>query len=104
LHKNISVEEARHLMKEKDVVVLDVRLKEDWDREKIRGALNIFFGEYDFDEQVDELSRDNTYIVYCQVGIGSLKAISVMEDLGFDSLYNMSGGIKKWKEMGYEVK
>lgn len=104
MHQNISVEEAKSLIKEKNVVILDVRLKEDWAKEKIEGAVNIFFGDYDFDEQADELSKDNTYIVYCQVGVGSLKAISIMEDLGFEKLYNMSGGIKKWKEMGYEVK
>ena len=39
--------------------------------------------------------------MYCKIGVGSLKAIEMMEELGFDELYNMSGGIDKWKEMGY---
>lgn len=104
MYQNIEVEKVKKMMEKNDVKIIDVRLKEDYDKEKIEGALNIFFGDYDFDEQVDELSKDNKYIIYCQVGVGSLKAIGIMEDLGFEELYNMSGGLKKWKEMGYEVK
>lgn len=104
MYQNIEVEKVKEIIEKNGATIIDVRLKEDYNREKIEGALNIFFGDYDFDEQVDEFPKDNKYIIYCQVGVGSLKAIGIMEDLGFKDLYNMSGGLKKWKEMGYEVK
>lgn len=104
LYSNISVEEAKKIIDLEEVILLDVRLKEDYDKEKIDGAINIFFGEYDFDELVDELPKDKNIIVYCKVGVGSLKAIGIMEDLGFEKTHNLLGGIDRWKERGYEVK
>lgn len=101
MYKNIGVEEAKILIENGGITVLDVRLKEDCEKEKLPGAINIFFGEYDFDEMADELDKEKPCLVYCKIGVGSLKAIEMMEDLGFDELYNMSGGIDKWKEMGY---
>ena len=100
MYKNIGVEEAKLLIEAGNLTILDVRLKEDYERERLPGAINIFFGEYDFEEQADELPKDKACLVYCKVGIGSMKALEIMEALGFEELYNMSGGIDKWKEMG----
>ncbi|GLI58297.1 hypothetical protein PM10SUCC1_38110 [Propionigenium maris DSM 9537] len=103
MYRDIGVEEARKLIEAGNLTVLDVRLREDWEREKLPGAINIFFGEYDFEEEADELLKDKPCLVYCKVGVGSLKAINMMEDLDFEELYHMAGGIDKWKEMGYET-
>lgn len=103
MYKNIGAEEAKRIIEQKEATLLDVRLREDYEREKIPGAINIFFGDYDFDEQADELPKGIPYIVYCKVGVGSLRALDLMGDLGFESLYNMSGGIDEWKEKGYET-
>lgn len=103
MYRDIDVKEAKELMEKGGITILDVRLKEDYQRERIPGAINIFFGEYDFDELADELPKDIPCIVYCKVGVGSRKAIMMMEDLDFVELYNMSGGIDKWREMGYET-
>ncbi len=103
MYKDLSVEESKNMLDSKEVNIIDVRLKEDYDREHISGAINIFFGDYDFDEQVDEYEKDEIYLIYCKIGVGSLKAIEIMEDLGFEKLYNMKGGIDKWMEVGYEV-
>ena len=103
MYENIGVEEVKSMSDKEDVVIIDVRLKEEWASVRIKGAINIYFGDYDFDEQVEELAKGKTYLIYCQIGVGSLKAIQIMEDLGFEKIYNISGGIKKWKEMEYEV-
>ena len=103
MYKDVGVEEAKRLVEAGNLTILDVRLKEDWERERIPGAINIFFGEYDFEEEADELPKDKSCLVYCKVGVGSLKAIQMMEDLDFEELYHMAGGIDKWKEMGYET-
>lgn len=103
MYRDVGVEEACKLIDAGNITVLDVRLREDWEREKLPGAINIFFGEYDFEEEADELPKDRPCLVYCKVGVGSLKAVRMMEDLDFEELYHMAGGIDKWKEMGYET-
>jgi len=103
MYKNICVEEAKKMIEKGGITILDVRLREDFEREKIPGAINIFFGDYDFDEQADEILKEVPCLVYCKVGVGSMRALDIMEDLGFESLYNMSGGIDEWKEREYET-
>ncbi len=46
---------------------------------------------------------EKTYLVYCQSGTRSARAAQIMSELGFTKVYNMRGGIAKWKDAGYPV-
>jgi len=99
--KNITIEEAQTLIeKNKDnLIILDVRTSEEYSREHIEDAINIDFYSETFREDLNKLDKDKTYIVHCQIGGRSAKALNTMKELGFKEAYNM-GGITQWKENG----
>ena len=40
------------------------------------------------------------YLVYCRSGHRSSNAVKIMIEMGFTDIYNLSGGIRKWKGEG----
>jgi len=80
-----------------DFVIIDVRTPGEYASGHIEDAINMDFYAEDFDEQLDELDRDKIYLLYCQSGNRSGKALDKMEALGFKEVYNMLGGIVNWE-------
>ena len=101
--KNITVEEAQILIeKNKDnpnLIILDVRTSDEYMGEHIEDAINIDFYSDTFREDLNKLDKEKVYIVHCQAGGRSSKALDIMNGLGFKEAYNM-GGIRQWKEKG----
>ena len=93
---NVDVEEFQKLKKQPKTVVLDVRTPQEKSEGSIPGAHQINFFNPNFKSQVAKLDKSKTYLVYCRSGNRSKKACSVMDGLGFEKLYNLSGGIMAW--------
>lgn len=79
-----------------DTVILDVRTSGEFSSGKIRGARNLDIMTPGFVNQVKNLPKDKTYLVYCRSGNRSGQACEIMADLGFEKLKNLSGGIMRW--------
>jgi rhodanese-related sulfurtransferase len=73
---------------EDGATLIDVRTPQEYDEGHLEGAINIDVQAADFDERVQELPRDEPYVVYCRSGSRSAQAISRMEELGFTDLTN----------------
>jgi len=107
-HKILTPQEAYDLIKANEgnpnFVILDVRTPEEFEEEHIENAINI---DYYMDErtnytksfrdELDNLHKEKTYLVYCLVDIRSRTTLEMMEHLGFREVYDMSGGIVQWK-------
>ena len=79
-----------------DVLLIDIR--EDWEREAYDiGGVHMPMG--DLMARLTEIPKDKEVILYCEKGIRSTIAIQRLEGLGFKNLYNLSGGMKAWKEL-----
>jgi len=97
---DIDIATVRKMMNNsKDIVLLDVRTKEEVDAGKIENALNIDFNKQDFATQIEKLDKNKPYIVYCAVGGRSSKAATYMKANGFHNVYNMLGGYNQWVEI-----
>ena len=87
----------------KDLLLLDVRTKGEYEKGHLENAtlipVQILTG------RVNEIAdfRDRKVIVYCAVGGRSSKASAYLSGQGFKKVYNMSGGIKAWSGLGYEI-
>ena len=79
-----------------ELVVLDVRTQEEYDRGHLARVEHIDFYHKDFKHRLGGLDRDKTYLVYCKVGGRSGKAVGMMKELGFRVAYNMAGGWDRW--------
>ena len=79
-----------------DVLLIDIR--EDCEREAYNiGGVHMPMG--DLMARLTEIPKDKEVILYCEKGIRSTIAIQRLEGLGFKNLYNLSGGMKAWKEL-----
>ena len=79
----------------KHIVLIDVR--EDWEREVYNiGGIHIPMGE--LIGRINEVPKDGDVVFYCEKGIRSTIAIQRLEAMGYHNLYNLSGGMKAWKE------
>ncbi|MGI9585384.1 MAG: rhodanese-like domain-containing protein [Acidimicrobiia bacterium] len=86
-----------------DVIVLDIRTPEEFSQGIIEGAVNIDFYEPDFNEQLDALDKDASYVVYCRSGNRSGQSLASFEELGFTEVSEVDGGIVAWYEQGLPV-
>jgi len=100
----ISVEETHQLLEKKgDIVLLDIREKQEIVLGYIKGAT--FLSQGLLSEKVESLLPDKniSVVVYCAGGIRSLAATKVMKERGYTHVFSMAKGIDGWKKAGYEV-
>lgn len=100
---NLNPHEFEARLKEKEVVVLDVRTPEEFSTGHIKGAVNIDFLASDFNQKLTNLDKNKSYLVYCASGGRSAAACKLMMKLGFLKCYNLQGGITGWKRAGKPV-
>jgi len=86
-------EEAKKLMEEEEVLLLDVRTPPEHAEERIPNSLLIPLDELRF--SYDKLPKDKKIIVYCRSGERSAFATHLLRQLGYEA-YNLAGGIIMW--------
>lgn len=99
-YDDITVEEFHDLtsINDPNTVVLDVRTDLEFGAGNIPNSVNIDFRSPNFKSQISELDSSKTYLVYCQVGVRSSAAASLMtKELGFENVKNLQGGYFSWK-------
>ena len=93
-HK-IEAEEAKKMMDEQDVVVVDVRTAEEYAEGHVPGAVLIPLQEIG-DEPPGELpDKGADILVYCRSGRRSKQASDKLVELGYENVYDF-GGIMDW--------
>ncbi len=104
-YKNISPEEAEKILKENsgNIIILDVRTKEEFSEGHIKGAINIDYHSKDFKSKLEKLDKTKIYMIYCRSGYRSGRAFELMKEMGFTKLYNIEGGINAWIGEGLPV-
>lgn len=105
--KNVSPKEAYQIIKnnKKDVVIIDVRTPSEVKTDgKIPNSILIPLGN--LGEGIDKIKnyKDKKVIVYCRSGNRSASASRFLTSIGFKEVYNLQGGINKWKKEGLPVK
>ncbi len=95
---SISSKDAKALKNDQgaDVVFLDVRTTREVQQGKIKNSKNIDVMSSDFKQKVDRLDKSKTYVVYCRSGQRSMRAAKQMKALGFEKIFNLSGGFMRW--------
>lgn len=101
--EDVKPAEAKKMMNDEGVVVLDVRTDDEWNEGHLEGAEHIDFYSEDFDQQLADLPKDKEYVVYCHSGNRSGQAVQKMKKAGFENVHNLEGGISAWKREGNET-
>lgn len=83
--------------------ILDVRTAAEYLPEHIEGAVYRDFYATDFQLQLDSLDKTRIFLIYCRSGNRSGQTLTMMKDLGFETVYNMLGGMSGWNNANYPV-
>ncbi len=94
-YKDISAEELKTMMEtNKDLLVVDVREKEEYDQGHIDGTQLMPTSE--FQERFTELPKDKPIVLVCRSGRRSAEAAGFLVQQGYTEVYNLSGGVNSW--------
>src|SRR5213080_1278362 len=86
------------------VVLVDVRESEEWDAGHIPGAKHVPRGYLESRIEGAAPDRSQRVVLYCASGNRSaLAAHTLREQLGYEHVESMTGGITLWKDRGYDV-
>jgi rhodanese-related sulfurtransferase len=80
----------------RDVILIDIREQYEFEHENI-GAKHIPLGEVL--HRLDEIPKDKTVIIHCQSGARAGKLIPVLQDLGFENVQNLDGGLEAYLQL-----
>ena len=98
----ISVQSLKDkIEKNEEMVILDVRRDEEWEKGHIQGARHVYVGH--LEENLDKVPRNSPIIVYCDSSRRSNIAASILKKNGYDMVYNVLGSMTAWKNAGYKV-
>ena len=90
-------------MQNTNFVILDIRKKKDYLKNKIDKAINMSYYDDDFDKKLKQMNRNNIYLVYCLKDSISNITVETMLELGFRNVSKISGGINDWYKTGLEI-
>ncbi|MGL4606246.1 MAG: rhodanese-like domain-containing protein [Eubacteriaceae bacterium] len=96
----ISSEEAKEMMDtQKDLVVVDVRTKEEYEGGHIKNAILMPLQEIEALAPEQLKNKEETILVYCRSGQRSAAASGMLASMGYTNVFDF-GGINNWQ---YEV-
>ena len=86
-----------------DAMVLDLRSAEAFGRGHIVGARNVPMDE--FEGHLEKLAKfkNKPVVAVCNSGMSSSKAVNALRNAGFESVYNLKGGMNAWGQSGLPV-
>ncbi|BDR66808.1 pyridine nucleotide-disulfide oxidoreductase [Clostridium tetani] len=87
--KQVHEYDVRDLV-ESGACIIDVREKHEYELSHIIGAKNIPLSE--IRDRVDEIPKDQPVYLHCRSAQRSYNAAKALKHLGFDNIYNVSGG------------
>ena len=103
LSKDIFPTEAWELISKNggsDLVIIDVSTPQEYKDLHLEGAINVNLLSRFFKNKLDVMDKGRTYLVYCKVGGRSKIAQKLMQQVGFQTVYNITGGTLLWEEEG----
>ena len=84
------------IQKNSSILILDVRTPSEYQAGHIENAQLINFYDPDFKINLNELNKEKPIAVYCAVGARSMKAMELMQTLGFKEVYHLEAGLNSW--------
>ena len=102
---DVTPEEAYALIQDnkdnQNFVIIDVRTPGEYASGHIEKAINLDYYSETFEDELNKLDKNKTYLIYCKSGGRSETTLAIMEELGFVEVYNILGGFGQWKPGGF---
>lgn len=84
---------------------VDVRTPAEVERGYLKGTDHFFnYNDYRFEEQVKTLDKSRPVLLICRSGARSGRAAKLLKEKGFEEVYDLKGGLMRWRDPAYIVK
>ena len=98
---NLSTQEAKALIdSDKNLIIIDVRSKDEYKKDYIDGAINIPFDELKDSFVQMKKFQGHKILIYSERGKVSVDSARLLSKEGFN-LFNLNGGVVFWLRNGY---
>lgn len=98
--RQIAVEELRPLCAAHAPQVLLLDVREPWETAKapleIDGVPTLCIPMREIPQRLAELDRSRLIVCLCHHGVRSLQVVAFLSQQGYESVYNLAGGIDAW--------
>lgn len=92
--KEVNYRQVKQMIAQKpNAILLDVRSKQEYEEEHLPGSIHLCL--YDIEKQACQVIPDKqqTIIAYCSSGNRSREAQEILENMGYENVYNLKGGL-----------
>lgn len=98
----VNSHELRDLLtKEPQPILIDVREPAEYKEVAIPGSVLIPLGELETSPKLTEIAKDAPIVMVCRSGRRSAFGQQILLDIGYNEVYNLTGGILEWGQEGY---
>jgi len=95
----LSYEDYAEEIEKNEVVLIDVRSSGEYKNGHIPGAIQANIESKEFEDKIAALNinKNEPVYIYCLSGNRSKKAASKMQEMGFENIIDLDGGIRAWR-------
>tara|TARA_B100001113_G_scaffold67464_1_gene52008 strand:+ start:398 stop:715 length:318 start_codon:yes stop_codon:yes gene_type:complete len=96
IFKIITISDAKDLMKDDNLTLLDIRDKESFANSHIPNAINL--NNDNIEEVLKNINYEENILVYCYKGISSQNVAQHFCNLGYKNIFSLEGGFTEYLE------
>ena len=100
---DIDYKKMSEIIENESTVVVDVRTADEFNSFRIKNSINIDYYSKNFLDSISSYRRENI-ILYCRSGRRSYYAAKLMQEKGFNKIYNLKGGVLEVKKKNLDFK
>ena len=93
-YQRISIEDAKVLIKDKDITLIDIRDFNSFSSGHIQNAIHI--EDLNIENFIQEKDKNKPILIYCYHGNSSQIAANFFDQKGFKFVYSMDEGYEGW--------
>ncbi len=101
--QTLTVAQSGPILKTPGLVILDLRTPSEFQGGHLNQAQMLDFYASDFQTRLRALDKKSPYLIYCQSGVRSAKTLAMMQEAGFEKVYELVGGYRSWADAGQPV-
>jgi sulfur-carrier protein adenylyltransferase/sulfurtransferase len=95
----ISVTELKDKLDNGEQVnVLDVRENHEYEVANLGDGVARLIPLGELPDHIDELDKSENFAIHCKTGARSARAVQLLQEAGFENVYNVKGGITAWSD------
>lgn len=93
-YQRISIEDAKELIKDDDIAIIDIRDFNSFSSGHIQNAIHI--EDLNIENFIQEKDKNKPILIYCYHGNSSKTAANFFYQNGFQQVYSMDEGYEGW--------